>query len=113
VNGITNHFQVARNDMKLCVSIINHFDNRSGLWQSIDDEQPAMELTYCVVSHNPVLHNIIDFVVDEASPEEEERIGECVPFEPEVNTKKHRQLLKVIIIIDNIKNIYAKTKHNY
>jgi len=109
VNGVTNHRQVARNDMKLCASIINNFDNRSGLWQSIYGEQPAMESTYGVVSHNPILHNIIDFVVDEASPEEEERIGERISFEPEVNAEKHRQLLKVKIIIDYTKNIFVKT----
>lgn len=95
VNGITNHFQVARNDIKLCANIITHFDNRSGLWRSINGEEPTEETAYGVVSRNPVLHNIVDFVIDEASAEEEELLGESVPFEPEVNTEKHIQLLKV------------------
>jgi len=108
VNGITNHFQVARNDIKLCASIINHFDNRSGLWQSIDGEQPAMETTYGVVSRNPVLRNIIDFITDEASAEEEELLGKRVPFEHEVNNEKHVQLLKVIILLIQFKILMLK-----
>jgi len=108
VNGVTNHRQVARNDMKLCASIINHFDNRSGLWQSIDGEQPAMETTYGVVSRNPVLRNIIDFITDEASAEEEELLGKRVPFEHEVNNEKHVQLLKVIILLIQFKILMLK-----
>lgn len=96
VNGITNHFQVVRNDMKLCVSIIKHLDNRSGLWKSIDGKEPTMENTYGTVSNNPVLHNILDFVIDKASAEEKELLGECVTFVSEVNTEKHIQMLKVI-----------------
>jgi hypothetical protein len=96
VNGITNHRQVARNDMKLCASIINNFDNRSGLWQ-IDGEQPNSEKTYGVVSRNPILHNITDFLIEEASAEEEELLGENAACEPEDNTEKDLQLFKVII----------------
>lgn len=97
VNGITNHRQVARNDMKLCVNIINNFDNRSGLWQ-VDGEQQATFNTYGVVSHNPVLHNITDFLIEEASAEEEELLGENAACEPEDNTEKDLLLFKVIII---------------
>jgi len=97
VNGVTNHRQVARNDMKLCASIINNFDNRSGLWQLTDGEQPASEKTYGVVSRNPVLHNITDFLIEEASAEEEELLGENATCEPEDNTEKDLQLFKVII----------------
>lgn len=97
MNGITNHRQVARNDMKLCASIINNFDNRSGLWQLTDGEQPASVKTYGVVSRNPVLHNITDFLIEEASAEEEELLGENATCEPEDNTEQDLQLLKVII----------------
>lgn len=95
VNGIRDHFQIACNDMKLCVSIINYFDNRASLWKSIDGEQSALENTYGVISPNPVLQNINDFVIDKASSEDEELSGECVSFEPEVYAEKHIQLLKV------------------
>lgn len=97
VNGITNHRQVARNDMKLCANIINNFDNRSGLWQ-VDGEQQATLNTYGVVSHNPVLHNITDFLIEEASAEEEELLGENAACEPEDNTEKDLLLFKVIIM---------------
>lgn len=101
VNGITNHRQVARNDMKLCASIINNFDNRSGLWK-LDGEQTATENTYGLVSRNPVLHNITDFLIEEASAEEEELLGENAACEPEDNTEKDLLLLKVLNIILNI-----------
>lgn len=97
VNGVTNHRQVARNDMKLCANIINNFDKRSGLWQPIEGEQPATENTYGVVSRNPVLQNITDFLIEEASAEEEELLGENAACEPEDNTEKDLQLFKVRI----------------
>lgn len=95
VNGITNHRQVARNDMKLCANIINNFDNRSGLWQAVDGEQPVTGNTYGVVSRNPVLHNITDFLIEEASAEEEELLGKNATCEPEENTEKDLLLFKV------------------
>lgn len=97
VNGITSHKQVARNDMKICANIINNFDKRSGLWLSDSDEQPATENTYGFVSHNPVLQNITDFLIEEASAEEEELLGENAACEPEDNTEKDLLLFKVII----------------
>lgn len=96
VNGVTNHKQVARNDMKLCANIINNFDKRSGLWQPNEGEQPATENTYGVVSRNPVLQNITDFLIEEASAEEEELLGENATCEPEDNTEKDLLLFKVI-----------------
>lgn len=111
VNGITNQRQVARNDMKLCANIINNFDNRSGLWQS-DGEQTSKENTYGLVSRNPVLQNITDFLIEEASAEEEELLGENAACEPEDNTEKDILLLKVLninlnnlCIITNVLNI--------
>ncbi|XP_025411521.1 serrate RNA effector molecule homolog isoform X2 [Sipha flava] len=95
VNGITNHRQVARNDMKICANIINNFDKRSGLWQS-EGEETASENTYGLVSRNPVLHNITDFLIEEASAEEEELLGENAACEPEDSTEKDLLLLKAL-----------------
>lgn len=106
VNGITNQRQVARNDMKLCANIINNFDNRSGLWQS-DGEQTSKENTYGLVSRNPVLQNITDFLIEEASAEEEELLGENAACEPEDNTEKDILLLKVLNI--NLNNLCIVT----
>lgn len=75
VNGITNHFQVVRNDMKLCADIINAFDMRSGLLQSINCEHPAFDRVFKVVFSG----------LEETSAEENSRI--------------HIQLLKVIILL--------------
>lgn len=82
--------------MKICANIINNFDKRSGLWLSNSDEQPATENTYGFVSHNPVLQNITDFLIEEASAEEEELLGENAACEPEDNTEKDLLLFKVI-----------------
>jgi len=108
VDGITNHYQVARNDLKLCATIISRFDSRSGLWQSIYGVQPDIENAYGVASRNPVLLDILDFVIDEASAEEEELLGESVPFEPEVNSENYEQLLKVIILSIKFKKLIIK-----
>lgn len=81
--------------MKICANIINNFDKRSGLWQS-DGEDTASENTYGLVSRNPVLHNITDFLIEEASAEEEELLGENATCEPEDNTEKDLLLLKVL-----------------
>ncbi|XP_050541392.1 serrate RNA effector molecule homolog isoform X2 [Daktulosphaira vitifoliae] len=95
VNGITSHRQVARNDMKLCANIINNFDKRADIWQTNNEETPA-ECTYGVVSHNPVLQNITDFLIEEASAEEEELLGENATCEPEDTTDKDVQLFKAL-----------------
>jgi len=87
VNGITNHFQVARNDLKLCTFIINAFDNHSDLMESIEGEHPAFDKTYGVLS-NP----------KKASSEEEILLGESVSFKSKVITDINIQLLKVIIL---------------
>jgi len=93
VNGITNHFQVAHNDMKLCANIINTFDNRSGLLQSIKGKHPAIEKAYKVIFSCP----------EETSVKEKELLGENVPLKSEVNNEIHIQLLKVIMLLIKLK----------
>jgi len=95
VNEVSNQFLAARNDMKLCTNIINNFDSRSGLCQSIEGKHPAMDKTYSVAFRNTVQLNFTDFLNEQASAEKEEVLVESVPFQPEVNL----QLLKVIILL--------------
>ncbi|KAH0954256.1 hypothetical protein HN011_003564 [Eciton burchellii] len=93
VNGLTSHKQIVRHDIKLSAKIVHNLDNRVGLWneekreegvskqeedkenkiaQNINEvEQAAFGLS----SKNPVLKNITDYLIEEASAEEEELLG--------------------------------------
>ena len=77
VNGITSHKQVVRNDIRLAAKIIQNLDMRLGLWtehpKSIND--PDASANFAVSSRNPVLNNITDYLIEEASAEEEELLG--------------------------------------
>ncbi|KAH8389802.1 hypothetical protein KR200_001857 [Drosophila serrata] len=84
-NGITAHKQVVRSDIKLCAKIAINLDDRFRLWtESSSDE--AMRAsgesssngggsTYGFNSKNPVLQNITDYLIEEASAEEDELLG--------------------------------------
>ncbi|KAL7306441.1 hypothetical protein TKK_0001857 [Trichogramma kaykai] len=84
VNGITLHKQVVRNDIKLSAKIVHNLDNRVGLWfekkeENIDGQNKTAEeieqAAFGLSSKNPVLKNITDYLIEEASAEEEELLG--------------------------------------
>ncbi|PSN55053.1 Serrate RNA effector molecule [Blattella germanica] len=95
VNGITSHRQVVRNDIKLAARIVHNLDAKAGLWvdpdspeakgetatdgdskKSRDPDPDQMPLpSFGLVSKNPVLKNITDYLIEEASAEEEELLG--------------------------------------
>nr|CAG4638378.1 EOG090X04A7 [Cyclestheria hislopi] len=85
VNGITCHKQVVRNDIRLAAKIIQNLDCRAGLWT---DDQKGKEVgesgsAFSVASRNPVLRNITDYLIEEASAEEEELLGASAAEEGE------------------------------
>jgi major membrane immunogen (membrane-anchored lipoprotein) len=53
--------------------VIQHLDGKWNLWDE-DKQQPQKE-SYGVYSTNPVLKNITDYLIEEASAEEEELLG--------------------------------------
>ncbi|UYV66303.1 SRRT [Cordylochernes scorpioides] len=61
VNGITSHKAVARSDVKTAARLVHHLDSQKGVW---GEEGP-----------NPLLQNITDYLIEEASAEEEELLG--------------------------------------
>ncbi|KAK9877907.1 hypothetical protein WA026_020131 [Henosepilachna vigintioctopunctata] len=77
INGITAHKQVVRSDINISARVVLHMDTKAGLW--IDDDEPKErennELSFGLKSKNPVLHNITDYLIEEASAEEEELLG--------------------------------------
>nr|CAG4649244.1 EOG090X04A7 [Scapholeberis mucronata]SVE93549.1 EOG090X04A7 [Scapholeberis mucronata] len=88
VSGITSHKQVVRNDIRLAAKIIQNLDARLGLWtdgedKSKDSMNADSTLSFSGTSRNPVLHNITDYLIEEASAEEEELLGASASEEGE------------------------------
>lgn len=75
VNGITAHKSVVRSDIRIAAKVTLHLDNKAGLWLEDDDKKEKPQQTFGLVSNNPVLHNITDYLIEEASAEEEELLG--------------------------------------
>ncbi|XP_032570765.1 serrate RNA effector molecule homolog isoform X2 [Drosophila sechellia] len=85
-NGITAHKQVVRSDIKLCAKIALNLDEKFRLWAEVPKDDPnsaranessenGSGSTYGFNSQNPVLQNITDYLIEEASAEEEELLG--------------------------------------
>lgn len=98
---------VVRNDIRLAAKIIQNLDARLGLWtdESENKETEANPsesgVTYSGTSRNPVLHNITDFLIEEASAEEEELLGASATEdgeEAEANggVSRDEELIKVL-----------------
>jgi len=79
VNGITVDRKVVRNDIKLAAKIITNLDQKWNLWQKPQENRDANDAKASVdmgiISNNPILNNITDYLIEEASAEEEELLG--------------------------------------
>lgn len=79
VNGIVAHKQVVRSDIRIAAKVTLNLDAKAGLWVDENDEQRKRDdmnqAGFGLVSNNPVLHNITDYLIEEASAEEEELLG--------------------------------------
>ncbi|XP_014609079.1 PREDICTED: serrate RNA effector molecule homolog isoform X1 [Polistes canadensis] len=93
VNGLTSHKQIVRHDIKLSAKIVHNLDNRVGLWKDEKKEENSNkqnddnkentttsqseveQAAFGLSSKNPVLKNITDYLIEEASAEEEELLG--------------------------------------
>lgn len=124
INGIGQHKTIVRNDLRLITKIIQQFDDRWNVWESNDNDSiekktettstddseissstAAMVITPIknkkpigFVSHNPLLKNITDYLVEEADAEEEELLGESSNQSNDSRTfETDKELNKVII----------------
>lgn len=108
VNGITQHKQVLRNDIKLAAKLIHTLDEKGELWsRKFQEEGPSVEVQQpstftsahleCVLmvsdvsqtpAQNPILKNITDYLIEEVSAEEEELLGSGSGMEPEETAKE-------------------------
>ncbi|KAI4899694.1 hypothetical protein NFI96_004799 [Prochilodus magdalenae] len=85
INGITQHKQVLRNDIKLAAKLIQSLDDRESLWsQQPSEETQTMELP----AQNPILKNITDYLIEEVSAEEEELLGSAGGADSEEGAKE-------------------------
>ncbi|RXN03320.1 serrate RNA effector molecule-like protein [Labeo rohita] len=81
VNGITQHKQVLRNDIKLAAKLIHALDDRERLWS----HKPREET---LTLENPILKNITDYLIEEVSAEEEELLGSAGGADSEEGSKE-------------------------
>ncbi|XP_049960125.1 serrate RNA effector molecule homolog isoform X6 [Schistocerca serialis cubense] len=115
VNGITSHRQVVRNDIKLSARIVHNLDAKCGLWLDGENSNNKTESaeadkkkdeqhvpTFGLVSKNPILKNITDYLIEEASAEEEELLGhsseqeESQQTEETATVERDETLIKVL-----------------
>uniref|UniRef100_A0A8C0JFT2 Serrate, RNA effector molecule n=1 Tax=Chelonoidis abingdonii TaxID=106734 RepID=A0A8C0JFT2_CHEAB len=99
INGITQHKQIVRNDIKLAAKLIHTLDDRTQLpWGEVG-------VTPLLPSQNPILKNITDYLIEEVSAEEEEllgKTGEAADEPPkegnpaEINVERDEKLIKVL-----------------
>uniref|UniRef100_A0A3B3RRF6 Serrate RNA effector molecule homolog (Arabidopsis) n=1 Tax=Paramormyrops kingsleyae TaxID=1676925 RepID=A0A3B3RRF6_9TELE len=82
INGITQHRQVLRNDIKLSARLIHTLDERERLWG------PSEQMLFSLPAQNPILKNITDYLIEEVSAEEEELLGGAGGGEPEEGSKE-------------------------
>ncbi|XP_042328668.1 serrate RNA effector molecule homolog isoform X2 [Sceloporus undulatus] len=103
INGITQHKQILRNDIKLAAKLIHTMDDRTQLWGA-GEARPASELS-SLPSQNPILKNITDYLIEEVSAEEEELLGKSgEPSEEppkegnpaEITVERDEKLVKVL-----------------
>uniref|UniRef100_A0A131XM75 Serrate RNA effector molecule homolog n=1 Tax=Hyalomma excavatum TaxID=257692 RepID=A0A131XM75_9ACAR len=117
VNGIASHKQVIRSDIKLAARIVHNLDNQRNLWTQTEpgtepaantsaDQLPPIE-GFGTSSKNPLLKNITDYLIEEASAEEEELLGGSADREENAdaedpsaaggaNSEKDEMLIKVL-----------------
>ncbi|XP_067139993.1 serrate RNA effector molecule homolog isoform X2 [Centruroides vittatus] len=74
VNGIASHKQVVRSDIKLAARIIQNMDEQRNLWTDTETKE-MHDQNFGLVSKNPLLKNITDYLIEEANAEEEELLG--------------------------------------
>ncbi|XP_039517471.1 serrate RNA effector molecule homolog [Pimephales promelas] len=85
VNGMTQHKQVLRNDIKMAAKLIHALDDRERLWSHKPrEETAALEIP----AQNPILKNITDYLIEEVSAEEEELLGSAGGADSEDGSKE-------------------------
>uniref|UniRef100_A0A915ISC8 Serrate RNA effector molecule homolog n=1 Tax=Romanomermis culicivorax TaxID=13658 RepID=A0A915ISC8_ROMCU len=109
-NGVLSHKQVAQNDLRLAARLVQIYDKKYNLWQDEVNGDGQLQKNsarhdHCpsefnFTSKNPLLRNITDFLIEEASAEEEELLGTFANSGDESDQKvvfeRDDQILKVL-----------------
>lgn len=113
VNGITAHKTVCKSDIKLCAKIAHSLDEKAGLWKEELEGQKVEEEkhTFGLKSHNPVLKNITDFLIEEASAEEEELLGMSADGGKDSEGEMLDRDMELITVLDKI-ILYLRIVHS-
>lgn len=82
VNGIASHKNCVLADIRHAAKIIVYLDDQKKIWQKVDEDETEPSILndqplklFGVDSRNPLLRNITEFLIEEASAEEEELLG--------------------------------------
>eukprot|EP00095_Tigriopus_kingsejongensis_P006385 snap_masked-scaffold117_size339417-processed-gene-1.3 protein:Tk06385 transcript:snap_masked-scaffold117_size339417-processed-gene-1.3-mRNA-1 annotation:"serrate rna effector molecule-like protein" len=114
VNGITVDRKVVRNDIKLAAKVVTNLDKRWSLWEadngtkngdSGDNSNGMGEETLGLGSSNPVLENITDYLIEEASAEEEELLGKNNDLEDGEEGEEGNSIVRdeeLIMVLDRL-----------
>ncbi|CAH1099791.1 unnamed protein product [Psylliodes chrysocephalus] len=111
VNGILAHKQVVRSDIRISARVVLHLDTKAGLWLEEEEKKEKPHQSFGLVSNNPVLHNITDYLIEEASAEEEELLG----LEPTTDAQDATAIVErdetLITVLDRI-ILYLRIVHS-
>ncbi|KAG5889952.1 hypothetical protein JTB14_018847 [Gonioctena quinquepunctata] len=110
INGITAHKHVVRSDIRISARVVLNLDNKAGLWLDAEDKEKPQP-TFGLVSNNPVLHNITDYLIEEASAEEEELLGLEPSAESQDVTSTVERDETLISVLDRI-ILYLRVVHS-
>lgn len=113
VNGITAHKTICKSDIKLCAKIAHSLDEKANLWKEKPEGQDDSEdhETFGLKSHNPVLKNITDYLIEEASAEEEELLGLSADCNKDGEGESLERDLEIISVLDKI-ILYLRIVHS-
>ena len=96
VPGLTQDKKVVRNDIKLAAKIMTNLDTKWNLWTAEDNKE---DVSLGLMSANPLLANITDYLIEEANAEEEELLGKTDESEEKdegVAIQRDEELIKVL-----------------
>lgn len=113
VNGITAHKTIVRSDIKLCAKIAHNLDQKANLWTDENNENSSNgnQTSFGLNSNNPVLQNITDYLIEEASAEEEELLGLSSSENKDIEGESLERDAQLINVLDKL-ILYLRIVHS-
>ncbi|XP_055917768.1 serrate RNA effector molecule homolog isoform X2 [Eupeodes corollae] len=112
INGITAHKTIVRSDIKLCAKIALNLDEKFHLWdEEKDNENSNGKDSYGFKSNNPVMQNITDFLIEEASAEEDELLGIAVENKDSSEGELVEREPQILSVLDKL-ILYLRIVHS-